>query len=45
MKYTKPEVTVVSQAVTAIQATDPKAGVTSDNEGGHLTGSAYEADE
>jgi len=45
MKYTKPEIAGIADALEAVCATNPKAGMTSDSDGGHLTGSAYESDE
>ena len=49
MNYTKPEVTLISTASSAIQTQQPgsKTGMTSDHQGQnmYLTAPAYEADE
>jgi len=45
MRYAKPEVTLVDDAVAAVQTGNPKGGMTPDSDLGFVTGSAYEADE
>lgn len=45
MKYAKPELIAIAQAASAIHGEPKKSGITSDNDNGYLTISAYEADE
>ena len=45
MKYEKPRVTCLSSALDAIQMQSQKGNSSTDNNGGHLTPPAYEADE
>jgi hypothetical protein len=45
MKYTKPAITLVGEAESAIQSQNPKQGVSTDMQPTFVTVNAYEADE
>lgn len=45
MRYEKPEMTCLSSALHVIQGQTQKGNSSTDNNGGHLTPTAYEADE
>lgn len=44
MEYAKPALTMIIQAARVVQG-EEKLGIVSDNAGGYLTASAYQADE
>jgi len=45
MKYTKPEITLIDVAESAIQSQHPKQGISTDMQPTFVTVNAYEADE